>query len=142
LCQHIDMVRVIVYSIGMINSGMKLPVILTLLFYCWSAAACNGGLILCVENQGEVEFEAGWSAERSVECLPEVADCQCLTCDSCEHYPIQICAAHRGRDCKAIAVENLSRIRNLAEDKSDYAIVPYQLPSLAPTVLCTVVLLI
>jgi hypothetical protein len=84
----------------MCGNRAKLRIISVVLLLSWLIAAYSGGEVLCVETQGGVQFEAGWMTECCVSIASGAADCSTLTCEQCKHYPLQLCAVHRGHGGK------------------------------------------
>jgi hypothetical protein len=127
----------------MCSNHIKLRVISFFLLYSWLVTACGGSEVLCVETQGKAEFEYGWMTECYAPSVSVAADCPTLTCDKCKHYPFQLCAVHRNRDCKAAFAENLFHIPQLHGDMDEYAKIAYQSFLPIPTdMLITIVLVI
>jgi hypothetical protein len=127
----------------MFSRYAKLRFISILLLYGWLIAAYSGNVVLCVETQGETEFEAGWINECCVPGESGAAGCSTLTCDNCKHYPLQLCAVHCGRDCKIAFAENQFHITQFHSDKNGHANIVYQPFLSIPTdTLRTVVLII
>jgi hypothetical protein len=121
----------------------KLRIISIVLLFSWLSAAYVGGVFVCVEIQGDVQFEVGWMTEC---CAPKVCgavDCPNPTCDKCKHYPLQLCPVHRSRNFEIACAENLFHIPQFHSDIDGYANIAYQSFLPIPTDnLCTVVLII